>query len=439
MYAQVRFGRKDQGKLRATGTLGILRGIQTRTITLKQPIGDVPKLDRQALTEELVAQLEEAFVTAGQSLNELMPTESVRRGYWPDELQEESLAPVSDVDDVEGSITAFNRIYYGPPGTGKTYKLQQILDQKYTDKPDPQENSKITRRYEFVTFHQSYGYEEFVEGLRPVLEGETGELSYEIRRGAFLRLCERAREKPLRQYAMVIDEINRGNISKIFGELITLIEIDKREGGKYPITVTLPYSGDTFSVPSNVDVIGTMNTADRSLALVDTALRRRFEFVDCMPKPEILGIITSENGVDIDMARLLEVMNNRIEALYDRDHTIGHAYFTDIKDKEESERFDAIKAVFKNKIIPLLEEYFFEDWQKIRLVLGDNQKLEKLEQYRFVGEIGGEDDLVSLFGSDHGLDQYTIRSRYQLNRKALDEPLAYVGIYDPKVIIDNVT
>jgi 5-methylcytosine-specific restriction protein B len=316
-------------------------------------------------------------------------------------------------------------------------QCSDILAKVDAIKRGPQENSEIIRRYEFVTFHQSYGYEEFVEGLRPILEGGTDELSYEIRRGAFLRLCETARKNPAHQYAMVIDEINRGNISKIFGELITLIEIDKREHGKYPITVTLPYSAKPFSVPSNVDVIGTMNTADRSLALVDTALRRRFEFVEFMPKPDILNeIIVSKNDVEIDMAQLLEAINNRIEALYDRDHTIGHAYFTNIKDAPASERFDAIKAVFKNKIIPLLEEYFFEDWQKIRLVLGDNQKP---EQYRFVGEIGREVDLVSLFGREHELDQYAIRSRYQLNPNVLDEPLAYVGIYDAKAIIDSAT
>jgi 5-methylcytosine-specific restriction protein B len=199
--------------------------------------------------------------------------------------------------------------------------------------------------------------------------------------------------------------------------------------------LTLPYSGEAFSVPSNVDVIGTMNTADRSLALVDTALRRRFEFVEFMPKPDTLNeIVVAKNGVEIDMARLLTAINNRIEALYDRDHTIGHAYFTQIKDEPDSARFDAIKTVFKNKIIPLLEEYFFEDWQKIRLVLGDNQKP---EPYRFVEEIGKEVDLESLFGRGHELDQYAIRSRYQLNPNVLDEPLAYVGIYDAKAITDS--
>jgi 5-methylcytosine-specific restriction endonuclease McrBC GTP-binding regulatory subunit McrB len=334
------------------------------------------------------------------------------------------------------SRSAFNHIYYGPPGTGKTFKLHELLQDKYTD-------PEIGDCYEFVTFHQSYGYEEFVEGLRPILAEDKhqdvddseskatkeGQVHYKIKSGAFLRLCERARKNPTRQYAMVIDEINRGNISKIFGELITLIEVDKREGAKYPIAVTLPYSGESFSVPTNVDLIGTMNTADRSLALVDTALRRRFEFVESMPNPAVLnGILVTKDDVEIDIERLLETLNRRIEALYDRDHTIGHAYFTPLLDTDSSAHFDTLKAIFKNKIFPLLEEYFFEDWQKIRLVLGDNQKQ---KQYQFVQEISREEDLAELFGQEHELDQYAIRSRYQLNPDGLNEPKSYLGIYAP--------
>ncbi len=293
----------------------------------------------------------------------------------------------------------------------------------------------VIHRYSFVTFHQSYGYEEFVEGLRPVLgeEAENGEVKYEIRSGEFKKLCDRARKEPGHRFAMVIDEINRGNISKIFGELITLIEPDKREGMENAIPVTLLYSLEPFSVPPNVDIIGTMNTADRSLALVDTALRRRFEFIESMPDPSVLaGVTVSHNGVDIDIERLLTMLNKRIEALYDRDHTVGHAYFIRIKDLKEADRFSELKAVFRNKIIPLLEEYFFEDWQKIRLVLGDNQKSEAQKNLQFVQEIGREDDLLALFGQAHELDQYAIRSRYKLNPDALDEPHAYVGIYAPK-------
>lgn len=345
----------------------------------------------------------------------------------------ESTTPI-DTSAQQAMAPCFNRIYYGPPGTGKTYTLMQLIKRDYA----PQ-------NYCFVTFHQSYGYEEFVEGLRPVLikknesnveipanENTSGEVKYEILPGAFKELCTAARQAPDQRFAMVIDEINRGNISKIFGELITLIEPDKREGAKYPVSVTLPYSGESFGVPSNVDVICTMNTADRSLALVDTALRRRFEFVESMPKPSVLkDIIVHHNGMDIHIEQLLETLNKRIEALYDRDHTVGHAYFTCFKEISDADRFNVLKSVFRNKIIPLLEEYFFEDWQKIRLVLGDNQKHE--QKHQFVQEIGREDDLQTLFGRDHELEQYALRSRYQLNEAALDEPGAYVGIYDAKV------
>lgn len=299
-----------------------------------------------------------------------------------------------------------NRIYYGPPGTGKTYTLNGILR-------DYEERSC------FVTFHQSYGYEEFVEGLRPVLKDEAtaGEVQYEIRAGAFKELCERAREEPEQRFAILIDEINRGNISKIFGELITLIEPDKREGTKNAVTVTLPYSGELFSVPANVDIIGTMNTADRSLALLDTALRRRFEFVPLLPDASTLaGLKVGE----IDVRQMLERINERIEVLYDREHCIGHAYFIGLKD------FAALKTVFQKKILPLLEEYFFEDWHKIRLVLGDNQKPEENQFVR-----AERQDLSALFGSDHELDSDTTKRRYSVQESAFDNPAAYIGIYQP--------
>ena len=321
-----------------------------------------------------------------------------------------------------------NIILYGPPGTGKTFKLQQLLSRDYSDEHG--------ERYAFVTFHQSYGYEEFVEGLRPVLTGPNAlgehvqgrDVGYEIKPGAFLSLCARARENSTQRYAMVIDEINRGNISKIFGELITLIEIDKREGGKYPISLTLPYSSDRFSVPWNVDIIGTMNTADRSLALVDTALRRRFEFIETMPDPSVLkDVIVQASGIEIDVQEMLTVINRRIESLYDRDHTIGHAYFTHLRHLTAPQQFPELQAIFRNRIIPLLEEYFFEDWQKIRLVLGDNQK--SSTDYQFVREAGKHDEALSLFGSNSQLDQYQFRPRYHLYAPALGQAMAYVEIY----------
>lgn len=292
-------------------------------------------------------------------------------------------------------------------------------------------------RFSFVTFHQSYGYEDFVEGLRPVLNtaAQGGDVRYEIRDGAFKKLCQRARVSPNQRFAMVIDEINRGNISKIFGELITLIEPDKREGLPGAVAVTLPYSGDLFSVPPNVDIIGSMNTADRSLALLDTALRRRFEFLAVMPDTRDtegsplgqLRVETSDRIINIP--RMLATINERIEALYDRDHSIGHAYFESLKSaiKENDDPFKELTNIFRNRILPLLEEYFFEDWNKIRLVLADNQKPSTAQ---FIVESGNPDgSLRRLFGANHGLDTDLGRARYSVNEKAFANPDAYIGIY----------
>lgn len=300
--------------------------------------------------------------------------------------------------------------------------------------PEP---AGAVQRYSFVTFHQSYGYEEFVEGLRPVLTSgaDESDVQYEIRSGVFKDLCRRARLAPNQRFAMVIDEINRGNISKIFGELITLIEADKREGGAHSVTVTLPYSGETFSVPANVDIIGTMNTADRSLALLDTALRRRFEFVPILPDAgdeagaPLAGLRISLDDEVINIPKMLAAINRRIEALYDRDHCIGHAYFTGLKHIADGQaQFDALKEVFRNRIIPLLEEYFFEDWQKIRLVLADNQKPTSAQ---FIAEsTDHEDDLIELFGHDHGLDTFSTKRRFHKQDAALSNPRAYIGIYE---------
>lgn len=167
------------------------------------------------------------------------------------------------------------------------------------------------------------------------------------------------------KYVLIIDEINRGNVSAIFGELITLIEEDKRKGGNEEIIVKLPYSNSNFSVPSNVHIVGTMNTADRSVEALDTALRRRFSFIEMPSRPELLESIFEGNS-EIDLYSILETINKRIEILIDKDHQIGHAYFMSIKSIKD------LKLVFKDKIIPLLEEYFFGDIGKICLVLGDN-------------------------------------------------------------------
>ena len=190
-------------------------------------------------------------------------------------------------------------------------------------------------------------------------------------------------EQEHKPYVFIIDEINRGNISKIFGELITLIEDNKRSGATEAMEAVLPYSGEMFSVPDNVYILGTMNTADRSIALMDTALRRRFEFVEMMPDPEVLkemgvGIILC-GDVELNIAKMLEIMNTRIEYLFDREHTIGHAFFTKLA---ENPSIETLAAIFEKRVIPLLQEYFYEDYEKIQLVLGDNAKTDN--KYKFI-------------------------------------------------------
>ncbi|WP_215898701.1 McrB family protein [Acinetobacter lwoffii] len=273
-----------------------------------------------------------------------------------------------------------NQILYGPAGTGKTYvtisKAVQIVVPEWWSEDLERSRSTIVEQYKvlvdegkisFVTFHQSYGYEDFIEGIK--VKGVEGQLNYDVESGVFKNICERAENNPNENYVLIIDEINRGNISKIFGELITLIEESKREGKSEELEgleVTLPYSNKPFSVPNNLYIIGTMNSSDRSLTSVDIALRRRFEFIEMMPKPDVLSGIDIE-GVSVQY--ILETMNKRIKVLLDRDHCIGHAYFTPLI---EEPSLELLMTIFEKRIIPLLQEYFFDDWNKINLVLGKN-------------------------------------------------------------------
>lgn len=229
-------------------------------------------------------------------------------------------------------------------------------------------------RYRVVTFHPSYSYEDFVIGLRPVVM-ESGSAvptaGFRLVDGVFKQICEEARANPGKQYALFIDEINRANIAKVFGELITLIEPDKRArydaGGALVggMEVQLPGTGgdegsdERFGVPQNLDIYGTMNTADRSIALLDIALRRRFEFEEMPPDYKAL----ERRVEDVDLGRLLLAINNRLEFLSDRDRRIGHAYFTRVSS------LDDLRAAFRLQVIPLLQEYFFDDWSRIELVL----------------------------------------------------------------------
>lgn len=210
----------------------------------------------------------------------------------------------------------------------------------------------------FVTFHQSFAYEEFVEGLKPVIVD--GQIQYQVVDGVFKRICRQAQNDPEHSYLIIIDEINRANIAKVFGELITLIEDDKRLGEDSEITVRLPYSQEEFGVPDNLYILGTMNTADRSIALLDIALRRRFTFVELLPDPSLLGTVE-----DIDLEVLLTRLNQCITALLGRDYQIGHSYFINVKNITE------LHFVWYRRIIPLLQEYFYNDAERLQAVLGD--------------------------------------------------------------------
>ena len=298
--------------------------------------------------------------------------------------------------NTQNTDIAKNTILYGPPGTGKTYNsviyAVAICDGKPVDEltdyaavMSRYNELKKAGRISFTTFHQSYGYEEFIEGIKPIIDENKQDIGYTIEPGVFKKFCDNAKsitrtstgiestviEENTEPYVFIIDEINRGNISKIFGELITLIESTKRAGMPEEASAILPYSGDEFSVPSNVYILGTMNTADRSIALMDTALRRRFQFVEMMPDSDVLRKIHADKVEDLDVAAMLDKINERIEYLYDREHTIGHAFFTDLKDDVTLEK---LQSIFEKSVIPLLQEYFYEDYQKIQLVLGDNAK-----------------------------------------------------------------
>lgn len=487
-----------------------------------------------------------------------------------------------------------NTILYGPPGTGKTYQtvvyavaiienksLADVKAESYTDVLARYNAYKENGQIEFTTFHQSYGYEEFIEGIKPVMDNadeSATDIRYSIEDGLFKAFCNKAGSPVIKQqkfdvglnneptiwkvslegtgnnptrrecldnnhirigydhcgedasqiidtqeyghsvlnrfmnemtvgdiviscytastidaigvvtgecewhpeydsfkrlrtvkwlvkdiredivrinngkrlsnpavhrvnislndimdivkkfapntietekksnFVFIIDEINRGNISKIFGELITLIEPSKRLGQKEGLKVRLPYSHQSFGVPDNVYIIGTMNTADRSIAAIDTALRRRFSFKEMMPDANVLNGI-SVQGVSIP--EMFTRMNKRISVLYDREHTIGHAYFTSLKDNPTIEQ---LAEIFENAIVPLLQEYFYEDYEKIRLVLGDNNKENKESQFI----VAIENDYNELFGNtDIGFDDSVT---YEINRAAFSNIEAYKQI-----------
>ena len=295
-----------------------------------------------------------------------------------------------------------NAILFGPPGTSKTWDAVSdavaIIDGKNRFQPSDAggrpavktrfEEHKGEGHVEFITFHQNYAYEDFVEGIRPVLDGH--DLAYKLHEGVFKRICKEALKHQDRKYVLVIDEINRGNIAKIFGELITLIEPSKRLGNEDEAKATLPYSQEAFGVPSNLYITGTMNTADRGIALLDTALRRRFHFVERMPDPEWV-----EKDIEgIDGQRMLKAINRRIRVKLDREHQIGHTYFIGRSSINE------LAEAFQHQIMPLLQEYFYDGWEKIWYVLNYNPFISRQNV-----PSGGDDSERHLFDLLPGEDE----------------------------------
>ena len=316
-----------------------------------------------------------------------------------------------------------NLILFGPPGTGKTYHTLnhaiaiiegkslievEIENQQYRHKlKERYENYQQNGQIAFVTFHPSMSYEDFIEGIKP--KEENKKIYYEIENGIFKNLCQIAAKSPNDNFVLIIDEISRGNVAQIFGELITLIEPDKRNGKPEATQTLLPYSKQPFSVPSNLYLIGTMNTADRSVEALDTALRRRFFFEEMAAKPNLLHSIG-----DINLKLLLKAINQRIEILLDKDHQIGHAYLMNINTLAD------LRIVFANKIIPLLKEYFYGDWGKIGLVLGDGFIQKKSQPFQ---------GIFSNFDYEYK-DDFENRIVYELTDIKDWEETVFRGIYE---------
>lgn len=306
----------------------------------------------------------------------------------------------------KSSTRSVVRIYHGPPGTGKTLsavrEAVKLADPSFADTQGPEAAfarfNDLVDQVAFITFHPALQYEDVIESIRPVVgavapgtssedtgteagdsdvaeyvgEGVaaagSGELAYRIHEGLFLRMIRKAAQEPGKDFVVVIDEINRGDVSRILGPLLSALEADKRVGAEFPIGVELQYPRaeqleSRLFLPPNIHFLGTMNSADRNIALVDHALRRRFDFISCPPEPALLG---STTGADpINLSSLLTTLNARIEHLIDADHCIGHGYFMGCKNNAD------VFEVFARKIIPLLSEYFFGNWGLMLLVLGD--------------------------------------------------------------------
>ena len=328
-----------------------------------------------------------------------------------------------------------NMILYGPPGTGKTYKMQKIFAGY------PEGNRSV------ITFHQSYSYEEFIIGLKAKTT-EDNRIEYSYEKGVFYNACERAavlagysslaeccsdtKESrnakfaaiagdTSRQFLFCIDEINRANISAVFGDLISLIEENKRLGAQNEMTVRLPYTQELFGVPANLRLLGTMNTADRSIQILDTALRRRFQFKEYLPDYDVLR---NEKAKTV-----LQAINDRIRALLGQDRQIGHSYFYDIEASAADESIRILKAL-ANKIIPLLQEYFYNDVEKIRFVLGEKDRIP--DEHSFYIEDGDATAAFSRYDSDSEETSF-----YILNTEGIES--ASMSNESASAFIDHIT
>jgi len=326
----------------------------------------------------------------------------------------ENLVDLNLVEEIHEE--RFNRYYYQITEAGRNL-IEEVVNKWQSEysslfgKYINYETGVGLGQIEFITFHQSYSYEEFIEGIRPNLDGEN-ELTYSLEKGIFKRVSDRAKLDQDNNYVIIIDEINRGNISKIFGELITLIEPSKRlftENDEHPKKVTLPYSKKRFGVPKNLYILGTMNTADKSIALLDSALRRRFSFTEMLPNSGVVKNNISIAGIEVE--KLFESINSRIEFLIDKDHTIGHSYFLKIKDNQTVE---GLASIFKNEIIPLLTEYFYGDFEKIQLVLGENKDWKSKSDSKFFFNRKPSQQ-KTLFGKEEAVEGYDEKIIFELN------------------------
>ena len=283
-------------------------------------------------------------------------------------MKENDIVVISSGNKKARAIGRINGEYYYNPDSEIGYKHFRSVEWLYTDTELPVSSVLKRKRFSQQSIYMFDREDINVESLRNLLTDKS----------------ENNLDEP--HYILVIDEINRGNVSKVFGELITLIEPDKRLGSRNVLTVTLPYSGDNFGVPNNVHILGTMNTADRSISLLDTALRRRFEFIEMMPDYSLLPI--DIEGINIQ--QMLKAINERIEYLFDRDHVIGHAFFL----SEENIDISFYMEMMQTKVIPLLQEYFYDNWEQIELVLGGSGKNGNNDFFLWKEEI----NLEKLFG-----------------------------------------